>query len=102
MSRRKGLTLYGFRNTFSILTSVASRTPPSQLRRELRRRSGFRCCFPKCQVPYLSYHHFDPPWEPHHVHNPDGMIALCSTHHGLADGGLYSVERLRSFIRRRE
>ncbi len=38
-----------------------------------------------CGSPYLTYHHFDPPWRMEHHHDPARMIALCWTHHGVAD-----------------
>jgi hypothetical protein len=42
---------------------------------------GFGCPVAGCGNPYLEYHHFDPPWEVEHHHDPDRMIALCATHH---------------------
>jgi hypothetical protein len=72
-----------------------SRTPPSKLRLELRREVGFRCPIPGCGSPYLTWHHFDPPWQPQHRHNPPGMIALCPTCHELADGGKWTPQQLR-------
>lgn len=62
-----------------------SRTPPTAVRRLLRREVGFGCPVEGCDNPYLEYHHFDPPWEKEHHHDPDRMIALCATHHGKAD-----------------
>lgn len=61
-----------------------SRTPPSAVRWQLRSEVGFGC--PMCGSPHLEYHHFDPLFseEPHH--RPEGMIALCATHHAQADG----------------
>lgn len=65
------------------------------LRRKLRKEVGFGCPVEGCGSPYLSWHHFDPPWEPKHWHNPDGLIALCLHHHKAADKGAYSIEQLR-------
>lgn len=69
------------------------------MRRELRREVGFCCPVLNCGSPYLTYHHFDPPWAKGGVHNPDGMIALCLQHHKEADVGTYSHEQLRSMKR---
>lgn len=60
----------------------------------LRAEVGFVCAAPQCDSPYLEYHHFDPPWAGGNSHRPEGMIALCATHHGLADGGAYTREEL--------
>jgi hypothetical protein len=61
-----------------------SRTPPVPVRRELRREVGFGCPVSGCGNPYLEYHHFDPPWEKEHHHDPARMIALCAEHHAKA------------------
>lgn len=61
-----------------------SRTPPVAVRRELRREVGFGCPVSGCGNPYLEYHHFDPPWEKEHHHDPTRMIALCAEHHAKA------------------
>jgi hypothetical protein len=74
---------------------VTSRTPPAGVRRVLRTEVGFVCPVDGCNSPYLSYHHFDPPWKVKHHHNPVGMIALCLQHHGEADVGTYTPAQLR-------
>ena len=71
------------------------RTPPLSVRRKLRAEVGQGCPIDGCRSPYLSWHHFDPPWSVREHHNPEGMIALCKPHHDAADGGAYSVEQLR-------
>src|SRR6266566_5587072 len=77
------------------------RDPPPKVKRELRKEVGFSCPIPvrskgkRCGNPYLTWHHFDPPWEIIHHCNPKGMIALCQTHHDHADGGAYTIEQLR-------
>src|SRR3990172_955656 len=75
------------------------RTPPPDVRRELRREIGFGCAFPGCGNPYLYWHHFDPPWRKLQHHNPSGMIALCGEHHAKADVGAFTREQLREFKR---
>lgn len=77
-----------------------SRTPPTGVRRQLRYEVGFGCPVPGCGNPYLSYHHFDPPWSVEQHHNPDGMIALCGEHHPKADAGAFTAEQLRSYKHR--
>ncbi len=70
----------------------ASRTPPASLRRQLRKEVGFGC--PICRSPFLTWHHFDPPWHQGHTHSQKGIIALCSNCHRQADGGMYTNEQL--------
>lgn len=74
-----------------------TRTPPAEVRRTLRREVGFGCPITDCRNPYLEYHHFDPPWATNHHHEPEGMIALCATHHAKA--GAWTVEDFRSMKR---
>ncbi|MYL70576.1 hypothetical protein GLW00_06935 [Halobacillus litoralis] len=63
-------------------------------RRMLRREVGFGCPVEGCRVPFLEYHHFDPPFNEGKMHNEDGMIALCPIHHRQADQGAWSIEDL--------
>lgn len=78
-----------------------NRTPSSEVRRTLRREVGFGCPVPegkqRCGNPYLTWHHFDPPWSVRQHHEPSGMIALCRMHHDKADAGAYTNEQLRAF-----
>jgi hypothetical protein len=83
---------------------MPSRTPPAAVRRQLRREVNFGCpvrysADTGCGCPILSYHHFDPPWEGHFLHEPDGMIALCPRHHTQADGGAWTAAQLRQMKR---
>src|SRR4029079_15500764 len=71
------------------------RTPPVDVRKQLRREVQFGCPVSGCANPYLEYHHFDPPWREKHHHNPEGMLALCAEHHRKADAGAFTVEQLR-------
>jgi hypothetical protein len=52
-----------------------------------------------CGSPYLTWHHFDPPWAEEQHHNPDGMIALCREHHDQADAGAFTLDQLRELKR---
>jgi len=61
----------------------------------LRREVNFGCPFPGCGSPFLTWHHFDPPWKSEQHHRPEGMIALCVEHASYADGDHYTKERLR-------
>lgn len=69
-----------------------SRSPPVSMRKRLRKEVKFGC--PICRSSFLTYHHFDPPWEPFHEHREKGIIALCSTCHRQADGGAYTKKQL--------
>jgi hypothetical protein len=73
-----------------------NRTPPTAVRRELRREVGFGCPIAGCGIPYLTWHHFDPEWRIEEHHRPEGLIALCLTHAGHADGGAYERDYLKS------
>lgn len=79
-----------------ILVAELSRRPPPDVKRQLRREVGFGCPVRDCGIPYLTWHHFDPPWRDEHHHRPEGMIALCTQHAAHADDGLYAYEYLRS------
>jgi len=74
-----------------------NRTPPVEVRRELRREVEFGCPADECGNPYLEWHHFDPPWSVREHHDPAGMVALCGEHHKKADAGAYTPEQLRAF-----
>jgi hypothetical protein len=81
---------------------LPSRDPGDQIRYSLRREVNYGCPVryqdgTGCGSPILVFHHFDPPWIGNYIHNPDGMIALCSEHHHQADGGLWTKEQLRQF-----
>lgn len=73
---------------------MPSRTPPKAIQRQLRREVHYGCPVEGCGSPYLSYHHFDPPYHVGRTHDPNGMIALCLAHHKQADGGAYTIEQL--------
>jgi hypothetical protein len=76
------------------------RTPPVGVRRQLRREVGFGCPVEGCSNPYLTYHHFDPPWKEREHHNAEGMIALCAEHHAKADSGAFTREQLGELKRK--
>lgn len=72
-----------------------NRTPPADVRRELRTEVGFACPVTDCGSPYLTWHHFDPPWAEKQHHDPTGMIALCRVHADQADSGAFAPEQIR-------
>lgn len=76
-----------------------SRTPRVEVLRQLRREVGFGCPVRDCGIPYLTWHHFDPPWREEHHHRPEGMIALCRRHADAADGGAYEDDYLHNLKR---
>lgn len=74
-----------------------TRNIPKDVREILRKEVNFGCPIKDCGSPYLSYHHFNPPWHKKEHHNPEGMIALCLEHHKQADYGAFTVEQLDDF-----
>lgn len=76
---------------------LVSQTPSEPIRQILRKEVNFGCPYPGCGSPYLTWHHFDPPWREEHHERPEGIIALCHEHHDHADAGRYTKERLREF-----
>lgn len=76
-----------------------NRTPPTDVRRQLRKEVGFVCPVTDCENPYLEYHHFDPPWSERQHHEPSGMIALCAEHHAKADSGAFTNKQLHRYKR---
>jgi hypothetical protein len=75
--------------------AAVGRRPPSKVLRALRTEVAFCCPIPNCQLPYLEYHHFDPPFSERPHHNVEGMIALCPIHHRAADGKTYTSDFLK-------
>lgn len=71
--------------------------PPAEARRELRKEVEFGCPVDDWGSPYLTWHHFDPPWREERHHRVAGMVALCLQHHKEADVGAFTVEQLREF-----
>lgn len=72
-----------------------TRRPPAAVRRQLRTEVGFRCPVKDCGIPYLTWHHFDPPWRVEQHHRPEGMIALCHIHADAADANTFTPDQLR-------
>lgn len=75
--------------------SSPGRRPPRAVLRELRAEVGFCCPVEDCGNPYLTWHHFDPPWRSEKHHRPEGMIALCREHADKADHGSFTDDQLR-------
>lgn len=73
---------------------MPSRTPPVGVVRALAEEVGFGCPVEGCGSPYLTWHHFDPPWALEQHHRPEGMIALCRDHHPEADAGAFTKGQL--------
>jgi|GEM_PF-2180146 len=72
-----------------------TRNIPKDVKRTLRKEVNFGCPINGCGSPYLSYHHFNPPWHIQEHHNPEGMIALCLEHHKQADNGAFTDDQLK-------
>lgn len=81
------------------MSVMPTRTPPSATLAKLREEVGFHCPVEVggdiCGAPYLTWHHFEPPWKEEHHHRPDGMIALCREHADKADHGAFTNDQLR-------
>lgn len=76
---------------------VVSRDIPDAVKLELRQEVNWGCPVHNCGSPFLSYHHFDPPFskfKPGQLHDPKGMIALCLAHAKMADGGVWTNHQL--------
>jgi len=76
-----------------------SRDPYERVKTVLRQEVGFCCPVQGCGSPYLTWHHFDPPWRAEHHHRPEGMIALCRPHADKADNGSFTDDQLRELKR---
>ena len=75
------------------------RDPYEWVKTTLRQEVGFCCPVQGCGSPYLTWHHFDPPWRVEHHHRPEGMIALCREHADKADHGSFTDDQLRELKR---
>ncbi|KUJ59195.1 hypothetical protein AR687_24365 [Flavobacteriaceae bacterium CRH] len=71
-----------------------TRNIPKTVREILRKEVNFGCPVENCGSPYLSYHHFNPPWHIKEHHDSEGMIALCLEHHKQADYGAFTDSQL--------
>jgi hypothetical protein len=76
-----------------------NREPPAAIRTALAEEAGFGCPVDGCGSPYLTWHHFDPPWSVREHHEPGGMIALCRDHHPEANAGAFSNDDLHELKR---
>jgi hypothetical protein len=75
------------------------RDPYEWVKTALRQEVGFCCPVQDCGSPYLTWHHFDPPWRVEHHHRPEGMIALCRAHADKADHESFTDDQLRELKR---
>ncbi len=78
------------------------RQPPAPIRRQLRQEVNWGCPVTGCGNPFLSYHHFAPPFRDFTTETPHdlkGIIALCLAHAGMADGGAFTDDQLREMKR---
>ena len=79
-----------------------NRYVPKHVKLLLRQEVNWGCPVQGCGSPFLSYHHFDPPFAEFtdgQQHDPDGMIALCLAHAKMADGGSWTKDQLRQMKR---
>lgn len=81
---------------------MPSRYIPRPLQRQLRQEVNWGCPVAGCGSPFLSYHHFDPPFRDFREdtqHEAEGIIALCLNHAAGADGGAFTNDQLRQMKR---
>src|SRR5436190_14143931 len=76
--------------------AASTRYVPADVRRQLRREVGFACPVDDCDSPYLTWHHFDPPWRKGQSHDAAGMVAVCLDRHKRADSGAFTASQLRA------
>jgi hypothetical protein len=76
------------------------RHPPIDVIREIRAEVGFSCPVEKCGNPYLTWHHFDPPWRVEQHHRAEGLVALCLEHANKADGEAFTADQIRELKRK--
>jgi hypothetical protein len=69
----------------------SSRTIPSPIRREVRRRSGFGCVI--CGMPIIQYDHIVE-WSKVRGHQASNITALCPLHHADKTHGRMPIEEL--------
>ena len=74
---------------------MSGRDIPTDVKEHLRKEVNNACPIEGCGSPYLTWHHFDPPFAEANSHEPDGMIAMCLEHHKRADSGAYTNAELR-------
>ena len=74
-----------------------TRTPPAAVLDVLRSEVNYGCPVADCGSPFLTWHHFDPPWRETKHHDASGMVALCSEHARIADNDMYTKDQLRAF-----
>lgn len=82
----------------SQLDRMPNRYIPVRVRRSLRREVNWGCPASDCGSPFLTYHHFAPPFRAFNestAHDPKGMIALCMAHAAQADGGVFTDSQLK-------
>ena len=70
-----------------------SRYIPSEVKREVRRRSGFGCVV--CGNAFYEYEHIDPPFENAKQHDPERMALLCGSCHSDSTTGRLSKETIK-------
>lgn len=67
------------------------RRPPSPVTRQLRQESGFGCAI--CGDGLIEYAHLDPPYEEAEEHDPEKMVALCSSCHTRIDKKRWPISK---------
>ena len=69
-----------------------SRYIPSDVRRQVRKKCGFRCIV--CGCPICEYEHLTPTFAEAEFHDPAGIVLLCGSCHNRVTQGLWSKEKI--------
>lgn len=73
----------------------ANRYVPRKIKNHVLKRSSGRCEFPNCNKQYKHLHHTER-FSINKSHDPDKIIALCKSHHGIAHQGLINNENMQT------
>lgn len=74
-----------------------SRWIPGNVKREVRKNSGFGCVI--CGLAICEYEHVTPEWNDAKVHDPNCMTLLCGSCHSKKTRGIYSVEKIKNAMK---
>jgi hypothetical protein len=69
-----------------------SRQIREEVKRRVRANCGFGCAI--CGVTITEYEHFHPDFTEAKTHDPDHIVLLCPTHHGLSTKGVLPKDQI--------
>lgn len=74
-----------------------SRDIPDGVKRSVRQRDGFGCVM--CGRAIYDYEHIQPEFADAKEHSVDGIVLLCSEHHGLRTRGMLSIDTVLNAVK---